>query len=142
MNCWCGGAVPTQHEDVCLESPYHDPTATGRPDKVRRLYVAGPMSGYPDNNYPAFHAVAEKLRFLGYDVVSPAEAGVPGKGRVHYTDLIRDDLRLMLDCDGVATIDNWWESTGARNEVQVAGILKMPVRSWLEWTQRSKAELA
>lgn len=141
--CWCGGATDIVSMDqprVCLDSVYHDPEATGRPEKVRRLYVAGPMSGYPKNNYPAFNEVASKLRNLGYEVTNPAEYGF-GSGRVHYTDLLREDLRLMLECDGVATIDHWWESNGARNEVQVAGLLKMPVRSWIEWTHRTKAEL-
>jgi hypothetical protein len=60
----------------------------------------------------------------------------------HYVDFIREDLRMMLDCHGVATLDNWWESTGARNEVNVAGILKMPVRTVADWLERAARELS
>jgi hypothetical protein len=65
-------------------------------------------------------------------VVNPAEV-VRSVAQAHYVDLIREDLRLMLDCHGVALLEGWWESTGARNEVSNAGILKMPVRPWAEW---------
>lgn len=139
MNCWCGGLALG---DVCLDSPYHSAMATGRRDKHTKLYLAGPMSGYKDNNYPAFHLEAAALRSFGYEVVSPAELESHPNGRVHYVDLIREDLRLMLDCHGVAVLDGWWESGGARNEVNVAGILKMPVRTVGEWCDRVGRELS
>lgn len=127
---------------VCLDSVYHDPIATGRRDKHTKLYLAGPMSGYPDNNYPRFHLNAMALRSAGFEVVNPAE-GVHNPGeRVHYVDLLRQDIRVMLDCHAVAVMDRWWESGGARNEVNVAGILKMPVRSVEEWLDRADVELA
>jgi hypothetical protein len=96
------------------------------------------MSGYPGNNYPEFNRVADLLRTAGYEVVNPAETGVPGKGRVHYTDLLRQDLIDMMECDGVALVDLWWESSGARNEVQVAGILRMPVHAYETWLSLSR----
>jgi hypothetical protein len=39
----------------------------------------------------------------------------------------------MLDCDGVALLPDWEFSTGARNEVNVAGLLKMPVKTYTDW---------
>lgn len=143
--CWCGGRVgPREPGDErglgCLDSVYHDWSATGRPDKILRLYIAGPMTGYPDCNYPAFQEAARVLRAAGYEIVNPADVHI-GHNH-HYVDLIREDLRVMLDCQGVATLENWWESTGARNEVQVAGILKMPVRTLAEWLERAHVELS
>lgn len=135
--CWCGGATARSEVDlgiVCLESIYHNPVDEGRPVKVNRLYIAGPMTGYSESNYPAFNAVADALRSVGYEVVNPAEFG-NDNGRTSYVDLLRNDLRALLDCDGVAALDNWWESVGARNEIQVAGTLKMPVRSTREWVE-------
>lgn len=141
--CWCGGGVDTMPGPeigtlgyVCRDSEFHDPLSTGRPEKVDRLYVAGPMSGYPENNYPAFHDATDRLRDAGFAVVNPAEYGDPAGVRVHYVDLLRADLKEMLTCQGVALMDYWWESVGARNEVQVAGLLKMPCRSVSEWMAR------
>ena len=37
------------------------------------IYIAGPMSGKVDHNYPAFHAAAKFLREKGWTVFSPAE---------------------------------------------------------------------
>lgn len=134
--CWCGGKelvirAATSSEFLCADSKFHDPRATGKPTEITKLYIAGPMTGYPECNYPTFHLAAESLRKAGFEVVNPAEVHIDE--RHHYVDLIREDLKVMLDCHGIATLENWWESTGARNEVQVAGMLKMPVRSLAEW---------
>jgi hypothetical protein len=132
--CWCGGRLSTQgvpptDEARCLDSSFHDPFATGRPVKIEKLYVAGPMSGYEFCNYPLFGEVSNELRAAGFEVVNPAEFGDGG----HYVDILRGDLKQLLDCHGVALLPNWWESVGARTEVQVAGLLMMPVREWKEW---------
>ena len=116
---------------MCRESAYHDPFATGRKTSVHKLYIAGPMTGLPDCNYPLFNEVADMLRLAEYEVINPAE--VSAGQQAHYVDYLREDLRAMLDCDGVAVLENWWEPAGARNEVSVAGLLKMPVRTVREW---------
>ena len=135
--CWCGGLVVAaawgeKGDERCLDSAAHDPNATGRPRWITKIYIAGPMTGYAQCNYPAFFDAAEKLERAGYEVVNPAliSAGLEG---THYVDHIREDLRAMLDCHAVATLEGWWESPGARNEVNVAGLLKMPVRTVEEW---------
>lgn len=139
--CWCGGATAKATTGdlalICTESVYHNPLDEGRPTNVKRLYIAGPMTGYPQNNYPLFNGAAASLRARGFDVVNPAEFGNHNGTTSSYVDLLRNDLRALLDCDGVAALDMWWESVGARNEIQVAGTLKMPVRSVYEWEMRS-----
>lgn len=135
MKCWCGGGVnlvlgSSIDRAICSESEFHDPFADGRPVEIKWLYIAGPMSGMKQNNYPLFNKVEKQLQNAGYSVINPAAFGDRGS---HYVDLLREDLRQMLNCHGVAVLDNWWESTGARNEVMVAGLLKMPVRTFQEW---------
>lgn len=147
-HCWCGGSTSLDRGrdgvviQVCNESKYHDPLSTGVPERVTDLYIAGPMTGYPDNNYPAFHEAKQRLEDVGYFVVSPADFGAPDGTRVHYVDLLREDLKEMLRCRGVAILPDWWNSTGARNEVNVAGLLKMPVRPVTEWLERANREFS
>ena len=101
-----------------------------------RLYVAGPMAGLPDYNYPAFDGAAALLAERGYPVENPAENEQLFKDRVgppHYTEYLRAGLAQLLRCDGVATLEGWWNSGGARWEVQTAGILGLEVRPVSEW---------
>lgn len=135
VKCWCGGAVD---QGNCLDSDFHDPFSTGKPDRITKLYIAGPMSGYPEANYPAFNEAERLLQHAGYTVVNPANVHLE---RCHYVDLIREDLRVMLDCSGIAVLDRWWESVGARNEVNVGGVLKMPTRTVDQWLERAYIEL-
>lgn len=39
-----------------------------------RCYIAGPMSGYPEFNHPAFHDVEQQLWQAGIRAVSPHRA--------------------------------------------------------------------
>lgn len=138
--CWCRNPViykrPSPEANpilACGDSEFHQWDATGRPGHVTRLYIAGPMTGYPGNNYEAFHAAQRLLERAGYEVVNPATFGGAGG---HYTDLIRADIEGLLDCHGIAGLEKWWESPGARNEVMTGGLLLMPTRSVHEWVSR------
>lgn len=136
--CWCGGNAYTEislNKKVCAASKFHDPMSDGRPKEIRKIYIAGPMSGLPECNYPAFHKAEAFLKDLGFEVVNPAHSEVEDG---HYVDFLREDLRWMLDCDAVAILPGWWDSVGARNEVNVAGLLRMPVRTAAEWSRYAK----
>lgn len=102
-----------------------------------RLYVSGPMTGIPEWNFPAFNAAAEQLRAYGYDVVNPADGGADEA--TTWAEYLKEDLRLLLACDGVATLPGWTGSRGACLEVHVARALGMPVRARHEWPLRAGA---
>ena len=97
-----------------------------------RLYVAGPMSGLPDHNYPAFHEAARKLRAAGYTVLNPAENGRPPGDP--WQAFMRDAIALLIQCDAVALLDGWQNSRGAVIEQNLAknlGMTRWPTNHWL-----------
>lgn len=92
---------------------------------MKRIYLAGPMTGCPDLNFPLFHAEAARLRALGFDVVNPAEINADPAAK--WTDCMRADIAQMVTCDAVATLPGWQRSRGASIEVGLAHGLEMPV---------------
>lgn len=88
-----------------------------------RIYIAGPMTGYTEFNYPAFHAAADVLRNAGYEVENPAE--VEFGPDVPYEAMIRSGLTQLLRCDAIYMLGGWSSSKGASLEFQVACVLKL-----------------
>ena len=78
---------------------------------MKRVYIAGPMTGLPALNFPAFHAEAARLRALGYEVANPAEIN-PEPGMAWAECMFRD-LRELTECDGIAMLPGWEASPGA-----------------------------
>lgn len=100
-----------------------------RPEVASRgrvVYLAGPMSGLPEFNYPAFHAKAAELRAQGVDVRNPAEndAGSAGKSWEFYMRLA---LKSLLECDEIHMLPGWRASRGAKIEWFVADTLSMTI---------------
>lgn len=94
------------------------------------LYLAGPMAGLPEKNFPAFKAAAEALRHAGYSVLSPAEFGLPDG--LDWTEYLRYDLRQMLTCKAVAVLPGWQLSRGAQLETSTAAALNIPIYPYQE----------
>lgn len=91
-----------------------------------KLYIAGPMSGYAELNFPAFHEAAATLRRFGYSVVNPAEINSdPSMG---WAACMRRDIPALCECDGVALLRGWEASRGARLERHIAVALGMLVK--------------
>lgn len=102
-----------------------------------KLYIAGPMTGLPEYNLPAFATAAVELDALGYQAVNPGRRDVIDGYTWH--DYLRDGLHMLLDCDGVALLDGWENSRGAQLEVHVARSLTMPIRPLHGWLNNRKA---
>lgn len=83
---------------------------------MTRIYIAGPMTGLPENNYPAFNAVAKDLRALGYEVENPAE----NPACETWEGYMRLSLRQIALCDEVYFLRGWANSRGATFERKVA----------------------
>jgi nucleoside 2-deoxyribosyltransferase len=108
--------------------------------QVKRVYLAGPMSGHPDFNAGLFHAGEVYARDKGWEPVNPhnakpvhdgdcpaGETFTTGNGTHPYQCWMRADLKLLLDCDGVLMLPGWSRSRGAAMEEQVADICGIPI---------------
>lgn len=102
-----------------------------------RWYLAGPMTGHPQFNFPAFYSAAAALRAAGYEVVSPAEQDSPEvqaeaiksadgamtDGKIAgetWGDILAKDVKLIADSiQGIVFLPGWEKSRGARLEAFV-----------------------
>jgi len=107
-----------------------------REERGSRIYIAGPMTGLPDLNFPAFNAAAVKLRSGGWHVENPAEHGVVPSAE--WGDYLRWDLARMMTCGTIYLLPGWEKSKGARLEHQVATALGMPVL-WADGAAQASA---
>lgn len=96
---------------------------------MTRLYIAGPMSGIKNLNFPAFHTEAARLRALGFEVVNPAEINNDDPNATfathdeyldHWRKCMRADITELMKCDGVVMLDGWTASKGATLEHHIA----------------------
>lgn len=110
-----------------------------------RVYLAGPMTGIPAMNFPAFDAAATDLRARGYDVVSPSELDDPedrsaalgsedgdlsklesGKS---WGDFLARDVKLIADegIEAIVVLPDWEQSRGARLETFIGRLCGLPI---------------
>lgn len=112
-----------------------------------KLYLAGPMTGIADFNYQAFYEAATQLRMAGHTVFNPADndisngfdprgmSGDPAEAAANGFSLretLKQDLSWICDrAEGIALLEGWEESKGARAEVALAKALGIPAeRDW------------
>lgn len=95
-----------------------------------KVYIAGPMTGLPELNFPAFHRVAARLRAQGHEVANPAEINAdPTMG---WNTCMRRDIPELVTCDAIVLLPGWERSKGATLEHHIARALDMGVRELTE----------
>ena len=93
-----------------------------------RIYVAGPMTGYPQFNYPLFDEVAATIREMGHEAITPSELDTPEVraaaldspdgvlvgGRhagLTWGDFLSRDVKVVADeVDGIVVLPGWRRS--------------------------------
>lgn len=101
------------------------------------LYLSGPITGLPDLGVSAFNEAHLKLAEAGYKVLDPTHIGDPlgVDADKSWEWWMRRAMSMMLEAHGIATLDGWSRSKGARLEVYVGntvGLEWKPVDGWLE----------
>jgi len=94
-----------------------------------RIYLAGPMTGMPERNAPAFAEAARELRKQGHLVYCPPESGTHDLAT--WEDFVARDMLQLAEVQAVVVLPGWSQSRGALLEVfwaRVAGkaILSYP----------------
>lgn len=110
-------------------------------ETMKSIYIAGPMSGYPEFNFPAFFSAQERLEAEGWKVFNPAakdietevhkmEAYSNGDAAKSIKEGFNAREAFMWDCnkvingDGIYMLQGWEFSPGAAAEHAVAKFIK------------------
>lgn len=112
------------------------------------IYCAGPMRGYPEFNFPAFHEAEYRLRERywrdeGLHIYNPArmdeEKGMDTAGMVgdmseipefDLKEAMRENCDAICNCTHIYMLKGWENSSGARAEHALAVCLGLEV--WYE----------
>lgn len=90
--------------------------------KRKKIYLSGPMTGYPNSNYPAFERAASALRDNGHEVFSPHEF-LP-EGKPSNADLRRAfsaySKYICEEADTIVLLPGWEKSIGVSAELALA----------------------
>lgn len=104
----------------------------------KRIYIAGPVSGRPHLNQPAFAAAAAALRGAGHEPVNPHgiaphahDGNCPPSYAVNAGHsaacYLRTCFAALLACDELYLLEGWPDSLGATREYTVARWAGIPV---------------
>lgn len=107
-----------------------------------KVYVAGPMRGITEFNFPAFHDTAAELRARGHVVFDPAQhdrdggfdptsmsghEDLAGMGFDLRAALLADTTWICIEADAICMLPGWAESRGATAEYHLARALDLQI---------------
>lgn len=110
--------------------------------KAHRIYVAGPMSGHPQFNVPAFLYAQEDLIAKDFDAILPVDLDIPSERRQllaspdgldaaprSWAELLAEDLKLIGDTgvEGIVVLSGWQYSKGAKLETYFGRLLGLEI---------------
>lgn len=103
-----------------------------------KIYIAGPMRGYPDFNFPAFFKAAKKFRSEGHEVFNPADQDIKEYGDIFHSERgeLRDippwysirkslawDMARICESEAIVLLPGWEDGSGTLAEFFLARTL-------------------
>lgn len=82
-----------------------------------KYYISGPMTGYPEKNYPAFFEMEETMVDMGIDIKDIFNPARLETGLKTWSGYLKEDLEALMKCEVVVLLDGWSRSRGALLEV-------------------------
>lgn len=101
-----------------------------------KLYLSGKITGTSDAP-ERFGTAQTALAVAGYTVVNPLEVTQADT----WESCMRDDIKALLDCDGIVMLEGWERSRGAQLELHIAEALGMPIYTLAYASVRRQAVL-
>ena len=92
----------------------------------KKIYISGAISHHDmEERKMAFRATAAFCELCGFESVNPFDNGVGDNvdWRLH----MKEDLKMLLDCDAICMMDGWEESKGAKLEHDIASTCGLTV---------------
>ena len=90
------------------------------------IYIAGPMRGHEEDNYPAFYEAEEMLKAKGvWAPINPARMDEElikhvGVAEIDYKMALKRDIDEIFEADAMYMLRGWEKSEGARVEHALA----------------------
>lgn len=100
-----------------------------------KLYIAGPVTGIPNDNKDAFTSALRRLIVAGY---CPSVPHLVVPSGASWEEAMKLSVALMMQADGVALLNGWQTSRGARIEYDLARDLGMPAYGVEHWLTNAK----
>ena len=116
-----------------------------------KVYLAGPMRGYPRYNFDSFEHAAGVLRHWAIQVISPAEhdleQGFDPNLTLEEQDfdlgaaLLWDLTQIATEVEAVVVLPGWERSQGTAAEMALARAVGKPVYEFCEYLDRDEFDL-
>ena len=112
-------------------------------EKIRGIFISGPMTGFENYNFGKFNKVAARLIQAGYNVINPVnickkfkQEEVIKSKEAFDAMVAEQQVAEREQCDAILLLDGWELSLGVRLELQTAIELKFQIflekdLSWL-----------
>lgn len=109
--------------------------------RAKKVFISGPMNGYPNFNREAFAEAEERLKKAGFSVFNPAKMDFLDD--FDNDDIMAIDLAALSRCNAIYQLPGWKNSKGAYAEYNAAlwAGLELINESWLDFYVSEKEKM-